>query len=394
MRTDRTERIAAAVARELGVPELPERLAALDASPLGSLLLAVFRARAERTTPTPLRAAYERAGLHHPSSVDARLMHRADRAAYEAALGFEALELSPVAPLGACCALGGIDPNNVLGALRGAEVVADPTVAFALEAARRRRDRAARRGTRQRFCASARLVRMQPVVPPFVPHFRIFALASAGRDPGAHDFEREELVAHVSAWLRLAAGLRAAGFRVGRAEVQIADMAAVEVLLRAQGVDPAEVRAVAAAHRIGAAEEVLERRGVALPKDVREPRRELATLHARLPAEVAIRLDRVRESVVPALEAEFPEVPIRLDLTRLEGLGYYPGLAFRIRLEGPAGWLPVGDGGFTPWTQALLADRKERFLASAMGTEILCKVYGPGAPEGAASGVAKPPGST
>ncbi|HYD41644.1 MAG TPA: hypothetical protein VEB43_12525 [Anaeromyxobacter sp.] len=389
MRTDRTEQIAAAVARDLGVPDLPERLAALDASPLGSLLLAVYRAHAARVTPAALSAAHARAGRYQPSAVDARLLHRADGAAYAAAAAFEALDLAPVEPLGACAALGGVDPNLVLGALRGAEVLADPTVALALEAARRRTDRAVRRAVRHRFCTSARCVRVQPIAPPLVPHFRLFALVSAGRDPGDHRFEREEIVTHLSAWLSFAAGLRAAGFRVGRAEVQLSDLAAVEALLRAQGVDPAEVRAVAAAHRIGAAEEVLRGRGVVLPSDVRDPRRELGALHARLPAEAAIRLDRVLASVVPALAGRFPGVAVRLDLSRLEGLGYYPGLALRVRLEGPAGWLPVGDGGFTPWTQALLADRKERFLATAIGTEILCKVYGP-APEPPEPSVAKP----
>ena len=137
---------------------------------------------------------------------------------------------------------------------------------------------------------------------------------------------------------------------------------------------------MAAAHRIGAAAELLSSRGAALPADVANPRRTLGALHGRLPAEVALRLDRVLERSVPALIAAFPGVPVRLDLSRLEGLGYYPGLAFRVILDGPAGPLPVGDGGFTRWTQSLLADRKERFLASAMGTELLCKLYGPDQP--------------
>ncbi len=380
MRTDRTDRIAASIARELGIPDLPERLAAMDASPLGSLLLAVFRARAGRLSAADVRSVHVQRGLHQPSSVDARLLHRADAAALEAATGFEALELSPVLPLGACAALGGIDPNNVLLALRGAEVLADPTEAFALEAARRRSAPGSRREGKLRLCASARLVRQQPIEPPLVPHFRLFALASAGRDMGEHRFELEELVAHVSTWLRWAGTLRSAGFRIGAAAVEIADLAAVELLLRAQGVDPAEVRAVAAAHRIGAAAELLRSRGATLPADVVEPRAALGALHARLPAEIAARLDRVRAHAVPALTAAFPGVPVRLDLSRLEGLGYYPGLTFRIVLDGPAGPLPVGDGGFTTWTQALLSDRKERFLASAMGTEILCKVYGPAPP--------------
>ena len=380
MRTDRTDQIAASVARELGIPNLPARLAGLDASPLGSLLLAVFRARAVRLRASDIRATDEGRALHHPSSIDARLLHVADAAALAAAGRFQALDLSPVVPLGTCSALGGIDPNNVLLALRGAEVLADPTVPLALEAARRRRNPGLRRGTPLRFCASARLVRLQPVAPPLVPHFRLFALATAGRDPGGHGFELEGLIEHVSVWLRFAEALRAAGFRVERAAVEISDLEAVEALLRCQGIDAEEVRAVAAAHRIGAAAELLSSRGAALPADVADPRRTLGALHGRLPAEVALRLDRVLERSVPALIAAFPGVPVRLDLSRLEGLGYYPGLAFRVILDGPAGPLPVGDGGFTRWTQSLLADRKERFLASAMGTELLCKLYGPDQP--------------
>jgi hypothetical protein len=377
VRSDRTDRIAASVARELGIPDLPARLAGMDASPLGSLLLAVFRARVARLSAAEVREVHQRRALHRPSDVDARLLHRADAAALEAAEGFEALDLSPLVPLGTCSTLGGIDPNSVLLALRGAEVLADPTAALALEAARRRRDPAGRRGPPLRLCASARCVRQQPIAPPFVPHFRLFALATAGRDTGGHSFELEALAEHLSAWLRFAGGLRAAGFRVGAASVAISDLEAVEALLRAQRVDPAEVRAVAAAHRIGAAAELLRARGASLPPDAIDPRRELGALHRSLPPEAALRLDRVRERLLPALAATFPDVPVRLDLSRLEGLGYYPGLAFRVVLDGPPGPLPIGDGGFTRWTQALLADRKERLLASAMGTELLCKLYGP-----------------
>ncbi len=79
----------------------------------------------------------------------------------------------------------------------------------------------------------------------------------------------------------------------------------------------------------------------------------------------------------PAVAAAAPGTALRLDLSRLEALGYYPGLALRIRVDGPAGPLPAIDGGFTPWTQALLADHKERLLASAIGTELVAKVYAP-----------------
>jgi hypothetical protein len=268
----------------------------------------------------------------------------------------------------------------VLTASRRAEVIADPTLALALAAAVRRRDPAARRAGPLRLCASARLVRMQSLAgapAELTPHFRLFALVSAGRDAGEDRFETDALAEHVVAWLRLAANLRAEGFRVGRAEVEISDGEAVSALCEAQGVPVADVRGVAAAHRVGAAAELLGRRGVTLPAAVDDPRRDLGPLHARLPHAAALRLDRVRERVFPLVAAASPGTPLRLDLSRLEGLGYYPGLMLRIRLDGPAGPLPVIDGGFTPWTQRLLADRKERLLASAIGSELVCKAYAP-----------------
>lgn len=378
-RTDRTARIAASIARAQGVPDLVEILAGLEGSALGSVLLDVSRRRAARVTPREVSGAAA-LPLFRASSADGRLFHRFDAAALAAAPGFEARELAPVAPFGACAALSGIDQNNVLTASRRAEVLADPTLALALDAAARRKDPARRRAGPTRLCASARLVRMQSLAgapAELTPHFRLFALVTAGRDAGEHRFETEALAEHVLAWLRLAERLRQDGFRVGRAEVEIADVEAVSALCRAHGIDPSEVRALAAAHRLGAASEALARRGLALPSEVEDPRRDLGHLHARLPLAAALRLDRVRERVFPAVLAGFPGTKLRLDLSRLEGLGYYAGLALRIRLEGPAGPLPVIDGGFTAWTQALLADRKERLLASAIGSEMVCKAYAP-----------------
>ncbi len=378
-RTDRTARIAASIARRAGAGALPDLLSALAPSALGSLLLEVFRRRAARVTARGVSAEARRA-LFRPSSADGRLFQRFDAAALDAAAGFECLDLSPVAPFAAVATLAGIDQNNVLTALRRAEALADPTLALALAAAERRRDTARRGAGTVRLCASARLVRMQSLEgapEEFTPHFRLFALVTAGRDAGEHRFETDALVDHVGVWLRLVEALRARGFRIGDASVEISDLEAVAALCAALGADVAEIRTVAAAHRVGAAAEVLARRGVRLPASVGDPRRDLGALHARLPRAAALRLDRVRERAFPAIARAFPGASVRLDLSRLEGLGYYPGLALRISIATPAGTLPVVDGGFTSWTQALLADRKERLLASAVGAEAVCKLAAP-----------------
>jgi hypothetical protein len=63
--------------------------------------------------------------------------------------------------------------------------------------------------------------------------------------------------------------------------------------------------------------------------------------HAQLPSEAALRLDRVEELLVPEVTAAHPEATGRFDFSRLEGLAYYAGLMYRVRLEGPPGALPV-----------------------------------------------------
>ena len=80
--------------------------------------------------------------------------------------------------------------------------------------------------------------------------------------------------------------------------------------------------------------------------------------------------------VIAPLRAEFPEAEFRVNLARLEGLGYYRGFALRISPRATDGVrYPVGDGGFTDWTARLLGNRKERLLISGIGTEFLCKKY-------------------
>lgn len=68
-----------------------------------------------------------------PSIVDQRTLVEIDGHLLEATAAFESIELSPVAPLGVCAIMGHASQNKVLSALRGTEVVADPTNVMALE---------------------------------------------------------------------------------------------------------------------------------------------------------------------------------------------------------------------------------------------------------------------
>ncbi len=345
-----------------GMPQLLEWLAErLPLSDLQSLLLEVYRRRAGSQTPAGVLARAARAGLVAPSDVDARLLHRVERCAFEAADGFDAVELAPVLPLGCHAVMGCIDQNNVLTTIRNADVTGDPTAALAIEAALRRRRPGRPPGDRTpvRLCASQRAVRMQPFdVPGFSPHFKLFCLLSAGRDTGGNEFEFEQLRLHLAVYLRFFRLLNQCGFQMAEPLVEVSDHRLTEELLQRAGISPEEVRQSIRAHQLGGSERLLRDRGVELPDQPGE------------------RLGMVRSSVFEPLRSEFPEVTFRLLIDRLEGFGYYRGLCLRVSSIAADGRrYPIADGGFVDWTARLLADRKERTLSSGIGIEFICRRY-------------------
>jgi hypothetical protein len=70
-----------------------------------------------------------------------------------------------------------------------------------------------------------------------------------------------------------------------------------------------------------------------------------------------------------------------LDPDRTGGRAYYARLCFDVTVTARDGRATsVGDGGFTGWTAALLGDRKERLLVSAIGNERTHEALGPAGP--------------
>jgi hypothetical protein len=318
------------IGREAGVPGIAEVLAErVSPADLRSLLLHVYRAHAARRQPAALMAQYERDATVAPAAADARTLHALDGLAFNAAEGFEALELAPVEPLGTNAVLGGIDQNNVLATVRNTEVLGDSTSSLALECACRRRAGAAT----VRLCAVHRVLRLQPFdMPGYTPHFRLFALVSAGRAQPDYGFEVTEVVEHLRVHLRLLEAFAKHGSDHSGVTVELSDA-------RLPRPDGPKVHAHAAEPS-----ELVER----LPDDLTgAPARLLRALGKALP------------------DAHF-------DLRRREGLNYYDGPMLRISVSDREGLrYPLIDGGTVPWTQRLLANRKERLLISGLGIGLI-----------------------
>ena len=204
----------------IGTPAFERLASGIAGSQLQSLLLEVMHARAGARDASELAAQFGRDPFCAPAQVDGRAMLAIDGQLFAAAERFEAIELSPVAPLGACSVVGPTDQNRVLSALRSTEVVSDPTNVLALECARRLRARA---GAEHHLATSHRVMRAQPVptLPGYAQHFRMFALASGGVERKDHAFTIETVALHVRTLLSGLARLERQGYAIGRRRVEI-----------------------------------------------------------------------------------------------------------------------------------------------------------------------------
>ncbi len=277
----------------------------LTASRLWSLLLDVLEARASARRPAALLEQWDGDRFVQPAIVDQRSIIEVDRHLLAAASAFESTELSPVAPLGVCSLMARTSQNRVLSALRGTEVVSDPTNVMALECARRlRRDPEAV----VRLATSHRCVRAQeiPRMRGFSAHFRIFCLVSAGLERPNHAFVVDAVVEQITVMLDALDRLEQHGFAFPGRRITV---------LASPEKDPLADRIVATLDRQPVARAVLEHR-------------------------------------------------------------YYDGLRFQISAQSTDGTeKPFIDGGTFDWMAKLTSNRKARYVASGMGSQLLTLLF-------------------
>ncbi|MBS2010432.1 MAG: ATP phosphoribosyltransferase regulatory subunit [Cyanobacteria bacterium SZAS TMP-1] len=370
MSEDISKRIAAAT----GVPHLSDILAQnLTGADLHSLLLMVLKQRvaavepAELTRPSPVTEA---------CGLDGRLLNAVECRAYRSAPDFAAIELSPLVSLGAVNVLTNLDQGNVLSTIRGYECASDPTVGLALHSVGERKSVAARQSL-LRLCTSQRVLRFpQPKTPGFTSHFKLFSMVTAGRDSGSFSFELEALLQHIATYLNLLADLGEGKFSFKDIVVEIADTGVVGELCAAHKLDRDEIRRCVRASDYGSAARLLEKYGSATwPADIAAAG-DMAAAASHLSPVRQKHLELLKECVARPLAAKFPAVAVRFNLRRLTGLGYYQGPCFHIKTSNNAGQsFMIADGGFVDWTRRLLGDKKERLMTSAIGTELICRMF-------------------
>jgi len=366
-----SEHIAQRIARDLKTPELIKILSRLPGSDLHSLLLAALKRRVAGIDPTQLKRPN---AASHASDVDSRLLHQVERAAYSSAAQFAAIELSPLDPFGALHSLTGLDQANAVSTIRAFECTSDPTLGLAIECARRRQS-PADRSRATRLCATQRVTRFPvPRTPGMTAHFKLFSLLSGARDEGSFSFEIHALREHINVYLSFLAGLRNKGFGFENIVVEISDTRAIAALCSRFGVDQEEIRASVKVRDPGSSDRLLARHSTLWPGRIARPSEDLAEFD--LPKHVLFQLRAIEREVCASLAAEHEAVSFRFNMHRLNGLSYYSGPCFQIAGHNVRDeFYPIADGGFVDWTRRMLRDEKERLLTSAIGIELLCRMF-------------------
>ena len=298
------------IRRELHGADLVELMSGLAPTDLQSVLLEVYRRHTGRISPPELLRRYEDSRFVRPSVAGPAALARFETSAWSTLPeGYEAVELSPLCPLGTSSAVATVDQNKVVSTVRNVEVVGDSTNVLTLEAAIRRRELLNDRRRRFRpvgLAACQRQVRAQPFARPRSwAHFRLLGVVEAGRDQGSFAFEADALCRQITYFASLLAGLGA-----GRTvEVAVTDLAD-------------------------------------------QPR-------------------NLEDAVIAPLAGAVPGLRVRMDPGRASGRGYYIDACYKLLLHDRRGVIEVGDGGCTDWTRRLLSDGKERLVIGGLSVERL-----------------------
>ncbi len=299
---------------KIGDVGLLDKLAGLQPSDVQSLLMEVFGRLSGKISSKGLIQDYRQNRFVRPAGLNAvsylklelELMTLAEQK------GFKPVLLSPAGLFGSCSAMAAVSQNKVLSALRGTEILADPTNMLALHIADKLSSREwTNTDDAIHLCAASRVARAQGITKPgLFAHFGIYGMVSSGRDSGSYRCENNLLEKHIAFY---------DNFFRQHLNAQVA------VILR-------------------------RRKGY---------------------TDSAGFMERAGEHIRKAL----PHIPLEVDNTETDN-AYYLGLNFKLMLSVNGQSMEIGDGGFVDWTQKLLNNKKERLLISAIGLDRLLGMNG------------------
>lgn len=189
------DKICDSILHKLGDIGLVDKLNTLSASDLNTILLEIMRQR--KIAPNEMLKAFSQNRFSAPSESSPIEYHKFETFLLELAkdIDIDSIMLSPVAPFGNCSAFGCVNQNNIVSAVRGTEVLADPTNMLATIIADKLKNKKIDNSKPKHFCTTARVTRTQPLMSKaHFAHFGIFCIVSSGKDIGSYLCEKDLLL--------------------------------------------------------------------------------------------------------------------------------------------------------------------------------------------------------
>ena len=371
--------IIARVERALGIKGILDKLDRLPPTDLQSLLLALYERKPAKITAASLFEQYERNRFVCPSAVSQNLFASVERVALDLLPDkFNVVELSPVAPFGVNSVLTQNSQKKIMSTVRNLEVCADSTTALILECAHLRKKllkNDSKSSQLIKLATNMRNIRLQNFkdIPGFTSHFKALTLATAGRDCGSEIVEIQSCLEHLMFYIDFLNNLHELGFKIGNINVVFSDIRITEKIIRNVDGDRKKLGLLSQNPQF----DLFRHFHILFPAQIQfieEISDEFVKKYGL--AENIFFLSKIEEEVIKVLVRRSPHVSFSIDLGRIAGIGYYSDLCFKIRAHNNEDQVfPVADGGMNDWTQKLLQSRKERALASGMGTELLCQKF-------------------
>ena len=294
---------------QLGDNEILDKLLALQKSDLNSLLLEIFQLQAENTTPVDVIKAFQTNRFSVPSELNPAAYHifEAELLSLAQKEGIKAVLLSPCEPFAGCSAFGCVNQNNVVSAVRGTEILSDPTNMLAILIAEQLKNKKADNKIPMHYCTTARVLRAQmfPIAKDTYTHFGIFCIVSSGKDGGSYTCEKGLLIKQLIYYKKLL-------IEKYNAKLSI-------VLRKRSGYTDG---------------------------------------------------DGFFDTMTELVKNELPDVPVSFDLEH-EDNHYYKGINFKLFMEKENEKIEIGDSGFVDWIQRMTNNKKERCLISGIGIDRL-----------------------
>lgn len=277
------------------------------------------------------------------------------------------IELSPLAPLGVNSILSGVSQRTVLSTVRNVEVLADPTTTLSLECLKRLRSNKNLVNV-VNLSTSVRCTRGQsfPVDSGFVPHFKVFALASGSFD--GNEEIKHKIIEHLGFYLNFINKINSDDiYQAQNVHVWVSNINIMENIIKKLNIDRKEL----GRHSQDPSFDVFKSYGIKLPTTVDSLNNIDLSVVKSLGIEKDINSLNKFSEQIENMKINYPSINFGYDLARIAGIGYYNGLCVKITSENNrSDKFPLVDGGYSNWLAKLTTNKKAHFCSSGFGLEL------------------------